>query len=435
MIYSAISLCSDQVGASSSNPPLSPKNWLSQSARRRLTQYGVLCGLAALLGCTQGTFVPRATNDLAIAGNVTGGGLPVAQSDIRLYEAGTSTTTLLNTSTGNVTTGSDGSFSLATKISACSSSTDQVYLVAVGGNPGVGSNPNLILMSAIGNCGNLVSGYHIAINEVTTVGSLAALYPYMTNYNNLAGSSIDSAMSLAAFYMNVNTGYAPGSALPAGITASTNSINALANSITACINSTGGTAGQNNLCGKLFTAATPPGTGATAPTNTVQAVIDIFNNPTQNVSTIFGQATGTSSPFEPSLTSAPTTWTPPVTPTPTISGSQTFSSTESVTFADTDSSANIYYTYALSGQAATSPTKYTGTALLFNGGNSGATYTVKAYATDPSLGTSPAASAVYQLSQTGGPGCLAPSTNPNPYGKNSGNNPKPNGVVSAVNCN
>jgi hypothetical protein len=60
--------------------------------------------------------------------------------------------------------------------------------------------------------------------------------------------------------------------------------------------------------------ATPP--GGVAPTNTIQAVIDILANPTANAASLYGLLTP-AAPFQPDLPSAPSSWSLPVTPLPT----------------------------------------------------------------------------------------------------------------------
>jgi hypothetical protein len=81
-------------------------------------------------------------------------------------------------------------------------------------------------------------------------------------------------------------------------------INYLANALTACTNSTGGVASNTSTsCGKLFAATTPP--SGTAPTDTLQAAINMAKYPTNNV-TLIANIPAPSAPFNPTLTTAPT---------------------------------------------------------------------------------------------------------------------------------
>jgi len=118
-----------------------------------------------------------------------------------------------------------------------------------------------------------------------------------------------NAFALVNEYVNFATGYAPGSTLPSGYYASSTEINTLADAISACINSTGGTAGDASTCGKLFTDATP--SGGAAPIDTIGSLIDILNNPTLNVAAIYNLSPS-SPPFQPTLATAPSAWTLPI---------------------------------------------------------------------------------------------------------------------------
>jgi len=194
-----------------------------------------------------------------------------------------------------------------------------LYIVSTGGNPGTtGNNANISLMAALGTCSSVASTTFINIDEVTTVGSIAALYPYMTSYSSIGSGASDAQRLAAAFsavneYVNIATGLAPGT-LATGVSyASATEINTLADSVSACVNSTGGTAGDTSGCGKLFTYATP--SGGSAPSDTIGALVDILNNPTSNVTNIFNLAPS-SPPFQPTLTSAPSYWTLPIIASP-----------------------------------------------------------------------------------------------------------------------
>ena len=109
--------------------------------------------------------------------------------------------------------------------------------------------------------------------------------------------------------VNISTGSSVGSALPANAVGPGAEINSLANSLATCVNSTGGVAGDNKTnCGSLFQYATPA--GGTAPTDTVQATLNIALNPTLNTTNIFNLAPA-ASPFQPQLSASqpPTDWT------------------------------------------------------------------------------------------------------------------------------
>jgi hypothetical protein len=208
------------------------------------------------------------------------------------------------------TTDSLGNFSL-TGTYTCPSPATEVYLVAIGGDPGLGTNnPNIGMMAALGPCGNLTASQFIWVNEATTVASVEALSSYMYFYNVMGPDVGDPTQFTAQFaavneYVNISTGSSPGPALPAGYQVSTAMLYTLSNILASCINSSGGVAGDSSACGQLFTLTTQASVnGGASPTDTLSAMIQIAHYPTNNVSAIFNLATATG-PFQPTLATAP----------------------------------------------------------------------------------------------------------------------------------
>ena len=264
-------------------------------------------------GCA-GNFQTTASSPQAAAvlqGSVHGGQQPVSGATIQLYGVGTTAdksaaTTLL---TAPVLTDGNGNFSI-TGLYSCTGVT-QVYITATGGIPG-GSlpNPNLAMMTALGACSSLTATTQIAIDENTTVAATSALLPYMSSYAAVGSGTSDAAamtqaFALASQYVSPSSGQAPGQGIPAGYRAPISLINTLGNIISACINSTGGTAGDNTNCGNLFTLATP--SGGTAPTDTIGALLNIAATPQLNTATLFNLSPA-AGPFQPSLSSAPSSF-------------------------------------------------------------------------------------------------------------------------------
>jgi NHL repeat len=146
----------------------------------------------------------------------------------------------------------------------------------------------------------------VVVNELTTVASVWALSPFMSGMTNI-GSSAANQVGLANAFAGVNsvvniaTGTASGPALPSGATLPIANIDTLANILSSCVNSTGGTAGDSSACGKLFSATT---VNSTAPTNTVAAALNMAQHPTANVGSLYALQTATP-PFLPSLSAAP----------------------------------------------------------------------------------------------------------------------------------
>ncbi|MGO9336295.1 MAG: hypothetical protein ACLPY1_02185 [Terracidiphilus sp.] len=245
----------------------------------------------------------------ALKGKTLGGQFPVTGAQIQLYAAGStgygvSAQPLLSPA---VTTDSNGDFTITTSQYTCPSSTALTYIVATGGDPGLGSNnPSIALIAALGPCGQLSSIPYVVVNEVTTVASVWALAPFL-GPGAQVGTSSTNAQGLTNAFANVNNvvditeGTSPGPSAPTGALLPVAKIYTLANVLASCINSTGSTA-----CNALFTAAKPP-SGA-QPTNTLDAALDIARNPSNNVATLFALPTP-QAPFLPGLIAAPNDWT------------------------------------------------------------------------------------------------------------------------------
>jgi polygalacturonase len=298
----------------------------------------LLAGGLLLAGCAGSPHTSPA-HALKISGAVHGGQPPVTGSTIQLYEVGTAgdgspATTLLSgvfttsdgsnmTNNSNANAGNNfnalpaGEFTISGDYT-CPAGAD-VYLVSTGGNPGLpgagSNNPSLALMAALGSCSAPSFGSSfISVNELTTFGSVAALAPFMSSYSAIGSGSADATTLQAAFntvseYTDTSQGIVPGPALPASTYASSYEIQTLGNAISACINSAGGAAGDGSSCGTLFTDTTP--TGGSAPTDTIGAALNIVNNPGLSVCPIYNLVPS-SPPFEPTLSSCPSSWTLPI---------------------------------------------------------------------------------------------------------------------------
>jgi hypothetical protein len=285
----------------------------------------------------------------AKTGTVQGGLVAISGSTIQLYAVGTtgdgSASTPLFTGTAVVTDGS-GNFSLPTF--TCPTAGSLVYITANGGNPGLAAgtdNTAISLMSALGACITVTSAKPIVINELTTVASVFALETYMTSPTAIGSSAADAA-DLANDFASVNElvdttkGTTPGPALPANDSVTVTTLNTLADILAACVQTSGGVAGDSSPCGKLFTAATAPAPIApaaqpanfrapqifltrtraakigaqpettaapAAPTNTAMATQSMAANPSNNVTTLSAGASPTG-PYEPQQSSVPSSW-------------------------------------------------------------------------------------------------------------------------------
>ncbi len=266
-------------------------------------------GALLLAGCA--TVRPlEPTANATVQGTVHGGQQPVSGAAIQLYAVGTSgdgsaATPLL---TPAAVTDANGNFS--TTSYTCPSASSLVYLVATGGNPGLGSgqsNPQLALMAALGPCGNITSSTVAIINEVTTVAAVYALAPYTSAAAGVGSGTSDAAalataFTLASEYVNVGTGLAPGTGVPSGYTVPTAQINTIGDILATCVNSPGGVFGDSSACGTFFVYTTPA--GGNAATDTVAALLNLANHPTLNTSLLYNLATP-SAPFQPTDIAAP----------------------------------------------------------------------------------------------------------------------------------
>jgi hypothetical protein len=291
--------------------------------KQLLPALSLLAAAAVLLsGCGAGlTSTATQSGEAAVAGaplrgSLHGGQQAVSGATMQLYAANSSGYGLAATPliTSTIISNPSGGFSI-TGGYTCPTTATQVYLTATGGNPGLTqNNPNLMMMAALGPCGTLAtnaSTTFIQLNEVTTVGSVYALSGFMTGATKMS-TSANNTNGLSMAFADVNqivnnaTGFASGPALPAGATLPVSEINTLANILSACINSTGGTAGDSSNCGKLFTAATPA--GGPAPTDTLTAALNIVQNPGSNVAALYALSTA-NPPFQPALAAAPNDFT------------------------------------------------------------------------------------------------------------------------------
>ena len=343
---------------------------------RSLASIAVLCCLTPfLIGCGQALYpTAPAMNSFATAGimsgHVHGGNQPVSNSTVQLYAAGTTgygsagtlyaTTTSLADGYGSFSfiqttpaTPPTGPISPTTNTYACptgstTNSNPQMYLIAKGGNTqgtGSGANSAAAFAVALGPCSGIGSLF-VDINEVTSVGTMAALQQYFNPVNESFGYpnttqatlGFGNGVNTIANLVNIATGAAVTStthpATPLGAsnsvtvtaTPEVNMINLVANILAVCVNTTSNT---SSGCATLFADAVPPTaaftsqptqtfTSITASTeDTLQALYFMMTDPTSggaptgsgtNMLALFNSAS-TQPPFLPVYATAPTDWT------------------------------------------------------------------------------------------------------------------------------
>jgi hypothetical protein len=274
---------------------------------------------------------------------VKDGATPIAGATVTLYAAGASgygaSPKVIATAANP--TDSTGAFTIPLTAGDCPAAPgDLFYLVATGGNTGKGTNGQIALMAALGSCNGSAFPTAVTVNEATTVASAYALSGF-ANVDTTNGVVIDvgapatldsthaptcdaphnwkSTGASTCNYIGLKNAFAMVNNLvdiPSGqtlavtpayctskpcVTASTTNttpyyatsivpqgrINAIANALAACVNSSG-TGDSNQACSKLFTATTittssaivgvPSGTTVT-PGDTLQAVLNIAHCP------------------------------------------------------------------------------------------------------------------------------------------------------------
>lgn len=261
-----------------------------------------------------------------LSGTVMSGTLPVDGATVQMYAAGNTgyaSAATLVTSTA-ATTGSDGSFTLSYNCPAAGG--DLVYIVAAGGHTGsnTASNTALSFMAALGSCNGTLPK-PVVVNEATTVASAYALAQFMTGATNVGSSAanyekgtntapglanafgtVSNLVSLATGTVLTNTpAYPTNLAGDPMILNNSNvptaRINTLADALNSC-------AADGSGCSDLFSAATPA--SGTAPSNTLQAILDIAQNPGNNAGMVFSASLASPNiPFMPTLSGAPNDWT------------------------------------------------------------------------------------------------------------------------------
>jgi hypothetical protein len=293
----------------------------------------ILCLPFILNGCAlQQSAQPVPEAGVRLTGSVHGGQQPIVGGHVYLFAANTTgyggpgiaasganaslsllnaTTTGLADSIGAyVTTDAHGSFTITGDYS-CTPNT-QVYLYALGGNPGAGANSAAGLLAALGNCPSsgsfLASIPFIQVNEVTTIAAAYAMAGFATDATHvsssgtpLAQTGIANAFANAANLASISTGTAL-TTTPAGNgTVPQTEINTLANILAACVNSTGP---ASSACSTLLSSALSGGSSGTRPTDTATAAINIAHNPASNIAALYALATPTP-PFAPALGGQP----------------------------------------------------------------------------------------------------------------------------------
>jgi hypothetical protein len=297
----------------------------------------------AVTGCnlstpdSHSTAAPSTSAGMAIQGAVHGGQQPIVGAHVYLFAANTtgyggsgiapsasnaSVSLLSAASTGQsdsigayVLTDGNGGFSITGDYTCTQNS--QVYLYALGGNPGAGINSAAGLLAILGNCpstGNFLgSTPFISVNEVSTIAAAFASSGFASDATHVSSSGtaraqtgIQNAFANAANLANISTGAALATTPAGNGTAPQTTINTLANILASCVNSTGAVTGPASPtpCYSLFNNALSGLATGTLPSDTATAAINIAHHPGTNVAALYALPTPTA-PFAPPLSAQP----------------------------------------------------------------------------------------------------------------------------------
>jgi PKD repeat protein len=213
-----------------------------------------------------------------------------------------------------VTTGINGTFSLSGDYSCMTG--QQLYLYALGGNAGQGTNSALGMMAVVGGCpASTATAISATVNEVTTVAAAYALAGFATDATHVSSSGtalaqvgIANAFANAGNIATLSTGAALATTPASNGTVPQAEINTLGNILAGCVNATGA---SESGCTGLFANAESGGAGGTGTgtvaTDTASAAINIAHNPGANVAALYALGNGTT--FSPGLSALPNDWT------------------------------------------------------------------------------------------------------------------------------
>lgn len=312
-----------------------------------------------LSGCAMGpqgatsTVTPAAMTK-TVTGKTFGGQQAVANAAIYVYQFGTSGYGSTGTLLASVTADNTGYFNFTY---TCPSPNAPVYILSIGGNPGPGiTNAAITEGSAIGTCSDAQSEY-VTISEISTVALATTLSHFFSSTsvdaNNVSDhfgspASLTNAITLVNSHLiptilDVENGYPRQST--STFTNESAKMITLADILGSCVNSDGA---SSPACSSLFSYATPA--GGSAPTDTLQAAVNIALNPSANVAGLYSLVPPSgSSAFAGSLTRQPNDWTLAVNYiTPTLGLG---ADTHTVTTLDIDTSGRVWFPSNLPGAA------------------------------------------------------------------------------------
>jgi len=301
-----------------------------------------LLTVGLLSGCGVASSDAAPTPLAAFSGKIHGGQSPIQGAVVDLYVTKATATGYGQSASfiGSVTSDINGAFNFSSDPITSSNcpAGQQVYITASGGyaaGSGLTNNSSSLMMAALGSCANVNASTYVIVNELTTVAAAYALSGFMTTAtghpyatasvsapaaNNAATGSATAAAGLAHAFINANNivNFSSGTALTqtpnisvAGTTVNGSvpaaELNTLGDIMQSCVNGATG----NAACTSLFSMT--PSISGVAPTNTLQAFINLARNPYPSA-TAMSSTTGLLSlvsatpAFLPDLTAVPADW-------------------------------------------------------------------------------------------------------------------------------
>ncbi len=269
------------------------------------------CALLGLAGCSSGRVIPSVgpqTVSVHMQGRLRGGQQPVNGATIQLFDISAAQVGVTGAQpllTSTVLSDASGAFNI-TGDYTCPTLGDQVYLAATGGDSGSGFNGDLVMMTALGNCGDLTPQTFISVNEVTTAATIFSYY-------NQFDTSQTGGANIVIF--NGSTEYQNFLSLvdpTTGVALATNGVdvqlelNALGNTLSTCVNSSTDSNGHSAACDTLVAMAND-GSFNLASNDSAQAMFLMAASPSYNPSGEYNYAPP-SPPFQPTLSAAPPVW-------------------------------------------------------------------------------------------------------------------------------
>jgi hypothetical protein len=292
----------------------------------------VLCGVTTLMpallltgcGMDQMSSVMPNVVSAAVMGRSFGGQQPVVGATISVVEMGTSGYGSTGIVLASTLTDANGNFSFAPGAYTCPQSDTPVYLLGIGGNAGSGNNGSAVEAAALGTCTNGKNSF-VVMNEVTTAATAFVLSHFFSTTlggvngandwfggpSTTSGTTVYSQGLVMGSEVTLPTIVSNALGQPNqsgnGYTVEWQKINSIANTLAACINSSGSTSSSETRtpCGKLFNWTSNGAT--TRPSDTLQAAVQMALFPTTQVNNLFNLQTP-QAPFA-GLPTPPNDWT------------------------------------------------------------------------------------------------------------------------------